>query len=84
METSVLNALAAIMQVEMEASVFALDDIVSDADFVLFSPWHGLLSEHCTYGEARMAKYKEASKVHLGEQLPLIYQRQDEAWVPVH
>ena len=69
------------MQVETE--ILGVVRIESDADFVLFSGWHGVMSEHCTLGEARAAKYKQATNSGLGEQLPVIYQRQDEEWVLV-
>jgi len=71
------------MQIDTGISGFDLEEIDSEADFVLLSAWQGVLSEHCTLGEARMAKYKEAGKKHLGEQLPVIYQRSGNSWVPV-
>jgi hypothetical protein len=62
---------------------FALDEIDSDADFIVFCESRGVLSEHCTAGEARMSFYQEASAFELGEHLPRIYQRGDDHWVPL-
>lgn len=67
----------------LERSQVTLEEIDSDADFVLFSEAHGLLSEHCTVGEARMAYFQQASGFSLGEQLPRIYQREEFRWVPL-
>jgi hypothetical protein len=61
----------------------ALADIDSDAEFVVFCDNRGVLSEHCTAGEARMSYFKEASGFELGEHLPRIYQRGDDHWVPL-
>lgn len=58
-------------------------EVDSDADYILFSEQAGLLSEHCTEAEARMAYFKEAARFHLGDQLPNILQRGTEGWVPV-
>ena len=67
----------------MPSLTIPLDQIDSEADFVLFSGEHGILSEHCTEGEARLAFYKEAARHALGEQLPVIYERQEPHWVPL-
>lgn len=61
----------------------ALEEIDSDADYVVFSESRGVLSEHYTAGEARMSFYKEASGFELGEHLPRIYQRDEDHWVPL-
>jgi hypothetical protein len=58
-----------------------LEEIESEADFVLCSEQSGVLSEHYTAGEARMAFFEEASRHSLGERLPVIYCRQDPYWV---
>jgi hypothetical protein len=60
-----------------------LEEISSDADYVVFSETRGVISEHCTMGEARMAFYHEAAGFDLGEHLPRIYQREDSHWVPL-
>lgn len=59
----------------------ALEEIDSDADFVVFCEGRGVLSEHYTAGEARIAFYKEASAFGLGQHLPRIYQRENDHWV---
>ena len=61
----------------------ALEEIESDADFILFSDEHGLISEHYTAGEARMAYFQEAAKFSLGEHLPHVYTRHDTHWAPL-
>ncbi|HVK59300.1 MAG TPA: hypothetical protein VM735_11000 [Candidatus Kapabacteria bacterium] len=61
----------------------ALQEIDSDADYVVFSEKDGVLSEHYTAGEARMSYFKEASGSSLGAQLPRIYQREETHWVPL-
>jgi hypothetical protein len=61
-----------------------LEEIESDTDFILFSEERGLLSEHCSIAEARMAYYTQARSFSLGDHLPTIYQRaDDEHWVPL-
>ena len=60
-----------------------LNEIESDADFVLFSESEGVISEHCTQGEARMAFFQEAGRHQLGECLPRIYRRDEPHWVPL-
>ena len=61
-----------------------LGEIDSEADFVLFSGDQGILSEHCTESEARMAYYKEAARRALGQKLPVIYERQEPHWIPLN
>ena len=63
--------------------ILPIDEIDSDADFILVDEGSGLLSEHCTMGEARMAFYEQAGRHGLGEHLPLIYRREDSHWVPL-
>ena len=63
-------------------SGIALDDIESEAEFVLFSKRHGLISEHYTVCEAQSAYFQEAGRFGLGDYLPTIYQREDTQWVP--
>lgn len=59
----------------------ALEEIESEAEFVLFSEETGLISEHCTQGEARMAYFQEAGHSSLGAHLPVIYRREETSWV---
>jgi hypothetical protein len=62
----------------------ALEEIESDADFIVFSEKRGLLSEHYSAGEARMSFYSEARSFSLGDHLPTIYRRDDDDhWVPL-
>jgi len=67
----------------IERKLFPLEEIESDADFILFSESEGLISEHCTQGEARMAFFQEAGRHRLGECLPRIYKRDEPHWVPL-
>jgi hypothetical protein len=60
-----------------------LTKIESEADFILFSEDEGLIYEHCTHGEARMAFFEEANRQGLGERLPRIYRREEPHWVPL-
>ena len=60
-----------------------LGEIDSDADFVIMSEAHGVVSEHYTVSEARMAYYREVAKFSLGEHLPTIFCRGDDHWVPL-
>ena len=61
----------------------ALEEIESDADFIVFCEERGVLSEHYSVGEARMAFYSEARSFSLGDYLPTIYRRGDDHWVPL-
>ena len=67
----------------MSRRTLSLTEIESDADFVLFSETEGLISEHCTQGEARMAFFEEAGRHGLGDALPRIYRREEPNWVPL-
>lgn len=68
---------------ENSAEQIALEEISSDADFVLYCQRRGIMSEHCTAGEARMSFYEEAARFGLGEHLPRIYQREETHWAPL-
>ena len=61
----------------------ALEEVESDADFILFSEERGILSEHYTVCEARVAYFSEARAFSLGDHLPAIYRRGDDHWVPL-
>ena len=67
----------------MAARQLELEEIESDADFIVFSTERGLLSEHYTVCEARLAFFSEARSFSLGDHLPTIYQRGDDHWVPL-
>jgi hypothetical protein len=60
-----------------------LNEVESDADFILFSEAEGLISEHCTQSEAKMAFFEEAGRHELGDYLPRIYRRDEPGWVPL-
>ena len=68
----------------MQPGVVPIAEIESEADFILFSVAEGLVSEHCTEAEARLAFYKEAARKRLGELLPIIYERKEENWVALN
>lgn len=71
------------MQTIVEETRIRIEDLESDADFVLCSEGHDLISEHCTVGEAKMAFFQEAARHRLGEHLPVIYRREELYWVPL-
>jgi cytidine deaminase len=66
-----------------DVSAFPLEEIDSDADFILCGESRQLLSEHCTMAEARIAFFQEAARYGLGEHLPKIYRRDEQHWVPL-
>jgi hypothetical protein len=68
----------------MQPAIMPLEEIDSEADFVLYSTDDGLVSEHFTEGEARIAFYKQAAIKALGTHLPIIYERQESVWVPLN
>jgi hypothetical protein len=68
----------------MQSSVLSIEEIESEADFILYTAGGEVLSEHCTESEARLAFYKEAAQKGLGERLPIIYGRQEPNWVPLN
>jgi hypothetical protein len=69
------------MQTEQLEPVLELQDVDSDADFVLFCVARGLLSEHCTMREAQMALADAMGTFSLGEHLPVIYRRHEPHWI---
>lgn len=50
-------------------------DIPSQAEFIIFSPDHGLISDHCCEEEARAAFASYISDHELGEYLPFLLRR---------
>jgi hypothetical protein len=61
-----------------------LESLESDAEFILFSPSQGLISEHSTVGEASSAYFAIVAEKKVGECLPGIYKQQEGEWVRVH
>ena len=53
-------------------------DIPSQTEFLLFSPEHGLISEHCSEEDARASFSSYLSDVELGEYLPFLLKRAGE------
>lgn len=53
-------------------------DIPSKTEFLLFSPEHGLISEHCCEEEARASFSNYLSELELGEYLPFLLRRAGE------
>ena len=67
----------------LASATLTFEKVDSEADYILFSPEEGLLSEHFTPSEAAMAYYQIASEMQIGDRLPSIYRRADDGWVPV-
>ena len=55
-------------------------DIPSHTQFLIFSPEHGLISEHCTEEEARASFSNYLSEIELGEYIPFLLRRAGEEW----
>jgi hypothetical protein len=55
-------------------------DIPQQAGFIIFSPDHGLISDHCCEEEARASFANYLSELELGEYLPFILRRSGEEW----
>jgi hypothetical protein len=55
-------------------------DIPSRTQFLIFSPDHGLISEHGTEEEARASFANYLSDFELGEYLPFLLRRSGEEW----
>ena len=68
----------------MESIIVPIQEIESEAEYVIYSEQLGVLSEHCTESEARMAFYKQAAARALGERLPVIFARQEPHWVALN
>ena len=54
--------------------------ISSEVEFILYSPDHGLISEHTGEQEARAAFASYLSEYELGEFLPFLLKRDGEEW----
>ena len=55
-------------------------DILSQSQFLIFSPDHGLISEHGTEVEARACFASYLSDIELGEYIPFLLKRSGEEW----
>jgi hypothetical protein len=55
-------------------------DILSRSQFLIFSPAHGLISEHSTEEEARACFASYLSDFELGEYIPFLLKRSGEEW----
>jgi hypothetical protein len=55
-------------------------DIPAGTQFLIFSPEHGLISEHCTEEEARASFAAYVSEYESGEYLPFLLKRSGEEW----
>jgi len=59
---------------------FTSADILSQSQFLIFSPDHGLISEHSCEEEARASFSSYLSDVELGEYIPFLLKRSGEEW----
>ena len=56
-------------------------DIPSQTEFIIYSPDHGLISEHCCEEEARASFASYLSECEMGEYIPFLLRRSgDEEW----
>jgi hypothetical protein len=55
-------------------------DIPSDTEFIIYSPDHGLISEHHCEEEARASFSNYLSELELGEYLPFLLKRAGNEW----
>ena len=55
-------------------------DIPSNTEFLIYSPEHGLISEHVSEEEARTCLANHLSEMELGEYLPFLLKRAGEEW----
>lgn len=55
-------------------------DIPSQTEFLLYSPEHGLISEHASEEEARASFANHLSELELGEYIPFLLRRAGEEW----
>jgi hypothetical protein len=55
-------------------------DIPSQTEYLIFSPDHGLISEHCCEEEARASFANYLSDFESGEYLPFLLRRAGEEW----
>jgi hypothetical protein len=50
-------------------------DIPSHTQFIIYSPAHGLISEHCSEEEARATFASYISECEMGEYIPFLLRR---------
>jgi hypothetical protein len=55
-------------------------DIPPRAEFLIYSPEHGLISEHYSEEEARASLASHLSEMELGEYLPFLLRRTGDEW----
>jgi len=55
-------------------------DIPPQVDFLVYSPEHGLISEHICEEEARTSFATHLSELEQGEYLPFLLRRSGEEW----
>lgn len=55
-------------------------DIPSQTEFLLYSPEHGVISEHTSEEDARASFASFLADVELGEYLPFLLRRSGEEW----
>ncbi len=56
-------------------------DILSQTHFIIYSPSHGLISEHASEEEARASFASYISECELGEYIPFLLRRlADDEW----
>lgn len=52
----------------------------AESSFIIFSPDHGLVSEHCSEEDARAAFDHYVADLECGDYLPFLLRRTDEDW----
>lgn len=55
-------------------------DITPQTEFIIYSPDHGLISEHTCEEEARASFATYLSELEMGEYLPFLLQRSGNEW----
>ncbi|HEV8543653.1 MAG TPA: hypothetical protein VGR78_14765 [Verrucomicrobiae bacterium] len=55
-------------------------DIPPDTEFLVYSPEHGLISEHSSEEQARASLASHVSEMENGEYLPFLLKRAGEEW----
>ena len=55
-------------------------DISPQTEFIIYSPDHGLVSAHCSEGDARTSFDAYLSEHEMGEYLPYLLHRSGEEW----
>lgn len=55
-------------------------DITPQTEFIIYSPDHGLISEHCSEEDARASFSSYLSEHEMGEFMPYLLQRSGQEW----